>query len=69
MVLVSNTDVIITGNSRSPDFPTNNFPANSRFHAGPGNADAFLVRFSFATDLLRGGHVDGCLDVFLGNKP
>jgi hypothetical protein len=50
MVLVSNTDVIITGNSRSPDFPTNNFPANSRVHASPGNADAFLVKFSFATN-------------------
>jgi hypothetical protein len=27
------------------------------------------VRFSFAADLLRGGHLEGCLDVFLGNKP
>jgi len=48
MVLYSSTDVIITGNSRSPDFPTNNFPAPHRSAAGPGNADAFLVRFSFA---------------------
>jgi hypothetical protein len=27
------------------------------------------VGFSFATDLLRGGHIEGCLNVFLGNKP
>ena len=27
------------------------------------------VGFSFATDFLRGGHIEGCLDVFLGNKP
>ena len=48
MVLYSNTDVIMTGNSRSADFPTNNFPAPHRSAAAPGNADAFLVRFSFA---------------------
>jgi hypothetical protein len=42
------TDVIITGNSRSPDFPTNNFPAPHRTAANAGNADALLVRFSFA---------------------
>jgi hypothetical protein len=50
MVLYSNTDVILTGNSRSPDFPTNNFSAPHRSAAGPGNADAFLVRFSFAAN-------------------
>jgi len=50
MVLYSITDVIITGNSRSSDFPTNNFPAHPRTHAAPGNADAFLVRFSFAAN-------------------
>jgi hypothetical protein len=27
------------------------------------------VRFSFVADLVLGGHVEGCLDVFLGNKP
>jgi hypothetical protein len=26
------------------------------------------VRFTFVADLLRGGHIEGCLDVFLGNK-
>jgi hypothetical protein len=50
MVLYNNTDVIMTGNSRSPDFPTNNFPANMRTKAGPGNSDAMLVRFSFAAN-------------------
>jgi len=44
------TDVIMTGNSRSPDFPTNNLPAPLRSHANAGNADAFLVKFSFATN-------------------
>lgn len=47
MVLYSNTDVIITGNTRSPDFPSNNFPAHVRSEATAGNADAFLTRFSF----------------------
>lgn len=50
MVLFSNTDVILTGNSRSPDFPTNNFPAPHRSAANAGNADAFLVRFSFTAN-------------------
>jgi hypothetical protein len=48
MVLFSNTDVILTGNSRSADFPTNNFPAHPRSDANVANADAILVRFSFA---------------------
>lgn len=48
MVLFSNTDVIITGNSRSLDFPTNNFPAHPRSDANGANSDALLVRFSFA---------------------
>jgi hypothetical protein len=52
MVLLSNTDVIITGNSRSPDFPSNNFPAHPRSDAGIGNADAFLTRFSFAPNTI-----------------
>jgi Beta-propeller repeat len=47
MVLYTNTDVIITGNSRSPDFPTNNLPAPLRSHANAANADAFLIRFHF----------------------
>jgi len=50
MVLYSNTDVIITGNSRSPDFPTNTLPAPLRSHANAANADAFLTRFTFATN-------------------
>jgi hypothetical protein len=50
MVLYSNTDVILTGNSRSPDFPTNNFPAPHKTAASAGNADAMLVRFSFAAN-------------------
>jgi hypothetical protein len=27
------------------------------------------VKFSFSTDLTRGGHLDGCLDVLAGTKP
>jgi hypothetical protein len=27
------------------------------------------IRFNFAADLVRGGHLDGCLDVFLGDTP
>jgi hypothetical protein len=50
MVLYTNTDVIITGNTHSPDFPTNSFLANPRFEANAANADAFLVKFSFATN-------------------
>jgi hypothetical protein len=50
MVLYSNTDVIMTGNSRSPDFPTNNLPDPLRSHANAANSDAFLVRFSFAAN-------------------
>lgn len=46
IALYSNTDVIITGNSRSPDFPTN-FPFHLRSDAGAGNSDAFLARFHF----------------------
>jgi len=50
MVLYSNTDVIVTGNSHSPDFPTNNFAAHPTADASAANADAFLIRFSFATN-------------------
>jgi hypothetical protein len=49
MVLQTNTDVIMTGNSRSPDFPTNNLPSPLRSHANAANSDAFLVKFTFAT--------------------
>ena len=44
------TDVILTGNSRSPDFPTNNLPAPLHSHASAGNADAFLIKFTFTTN-------------------
>jgi hypothetical protein len=27
------------------------------------------VRFTFSTDLKRGGHLEGCLDVFVGTQP
>ena len=47
MVLYTNTDVIMTGNTRSPDFPTNNFPAQPRVSANGNNSDAFLIRFHF----------------------
>jgi hypothetical protein len=27
------------------------------------------IRFNFAADLIRGGYLDGCLDIFLGSTP
>lgn len=50
VALYSNTDVLITGNSHSPDFLTNNFLAQPRVAASGLNSDAFLTRFHFDPD-------------------
>ncbi len=47
LALYSNTDVLITGNSHSPDFLTNDFPAQPRVAANAINSDAFLTKFRF----------------------